>query len=325
MKMKQVNISMTVCALGFVFMIGCEADSSDGLSGEGEACDKTADCHGDLRCMDNFCVSSGDGDADSDGDADGDTDGDTDEGSEGCGKDPEDISQALDIGGETRTFELYIPSDYDPSRAYPLIFGLHGGGGTGPGFQSYCGLDEEVGSDAVVVYPDALPEDGFGDTVWILNPEGDDFVFFDDLLAHLKTNLCIDETRLFSTGWSMGGYMTNSLGCYRADVLTAIASVSGGVPGDKPPAPAYPDCDGRIATWIAHGASDSIIPLSEGDEMRDIFLENNGCGQTPSPTDPDPCVAYDGCDTPMHWCEFGGDHEWPDFAAAGIWQFFSDQ
>ncbi len=303
-------------------LAGCDDD--DSLAGAGEACGSTADCDGDLRCIDQVCATAGDADGDTDTDTDTDGDADTDgEGSAGCGKDPAGISHTLQINGQSRTFELYIPSDYDPSRTYPLIFGLHGGGGSAAAFRSYCGLEEEVGSDAVLVYPEGLPEEGSDSQVWILNPEGDDFVFFDDMLEHLKTNLCIDETRVFSTGWSMGGYMTNSLGCYRADVLTAIASVSGGTPGDKPPAPAYPDCDGQIPAMIVHGTSDPVIPLSEGEYIRDTFLENNGCEQTNSPTDPSPCVAYDGCDPPMHWCKFAGGHEWPGFAPAGVWQFFS--
>ncbi len=302
---KTINAIMLLTLAVIVVCQGCNTDTG---SGSGSDSDTDTDT---------------DGDTDGDADSDSDSDGDTDNGSEGCGEDPVGIDLTLDVDGQMRSFQLYIPSDYDPSHAYPLIFGLHGGGGTGAGFRSYCGLDEEVGSDAVVVYPDGLPEDGWGDNVWILNPEGDDFVFFDDLLAHLMSNLCIDETRLFSTGWSMGGYMTNSLGCYRADVFKAIASVSGGTPGDKPPAPAYPDCDGEIAAMIVHGTSDSVIPLSEGENIRDIFVENNGCGQTSSPTDPSPCVAYDDCETPVHWCEFAGDHEWPDFVPAGVWEFFS--
>jgi hypothetical protein len=76
---------------------------------------------------------------------------------------------------------------------------------------------------------------------------------------------------------------------------------------------------------VIHGTTDSVIPLEEGEGARDVFLQTNECGETTSPTDPDPCIAYDGCAAPVHWCQFSGDHEWPDFAGAGVWQFFSDQ
>jgi polyhydroxybutyrate depolymerase len=260
-------------------------------------------------------------------DAESDTgnDGGSETGSAGCGGDSTGLAQSLEVGDQTRTFDLYIPADYDPARAYPLVFGLHGGGGTGAGFQGFSGLDEAVGSDAIVVYPDGLPEFPGGDTVWMLDPVGQGFVFFDDLLEHLTTNLCIDESRVFATGWSMGGYMSNSLGCYRSDVFTAIAPVSGGPAGPKPPAPPYPDCTAEFPAMIIHGAQDFVIPLSEAETMRDIFADNNGCGPTSSAVDPSPCVAYDDCTSPLHWCEFSGGHEWPSFAAAGVWAFFSGQ
>jgi hypothetical protein len=43
------------------------------------------------------------------------------------------------------------------------------------------------------------------------------------------------------------------------------------------------------------------------------------------PTDPSPCVAYQGCDDgyPVTWCEFAGGHSPPSFASAAIWDFFS--
>lgn len=248
-----------------------------------------------------------------------------DPGSAGCGQDPTGIAQTLQVGAQARTFELYLPPGYDPDRAYPLVFGFHGGGGTGAGSQGYWGLDQAVGSDAIVVYPDGLPEFEGGDTVWLLDPAGEGFVFFDDLLAHLEANLCVDRSRVFATGWSMGGFMTNSLGCYRSDVLTAIASVSGGVAGPKPPEPPYPECVAEIPAMVIHGASDSVIPAALGEEMRDVFVANNGCATTSATTSPAPCVAYDDCSSATLWCEFAGDHIWPDFAGAGVWAFFSAQ
>lgn len=246
-------------------------------------------------------------------------------GSSGCGADPAHVGDRLEVEDVTRTFVISIPPGYDPSRPYPLVFGLHGGGGTGAGARAAWGLDDAVGADAVVVYPDGLPEFEGGDTVWNLDPAGAGFVFFDRLLDHLEAHLCIDAQRVFATGWSMGGFMANSLGCYRADTVRAVASVSGGVPGPKPPAPPYAPCAAQMPAMIVHGTSDAVIPLAFGEEMRDIFAANNGCAPTSAITQPAPCVAYDDCDAPLHWCAFAGGHIWPPFAADGVWRFFADQ
>lgn len=237
----------------------------------------------------------------------------------GCGQDPTGIATTLDVGGQPRSFVLYVPGDYDPNRAYPLIFAWHGLGGNGQLAQSYFGIQQHVGSDAIIVYPDALPlPDYGGDTGWELNPTGYDFDFFDALFDHLVDNLCVNVSRVFSTGHSFGGYMTNSLGCHRATVLRAIAPVSGGPPY-------YGSCEGAIAAWLTHGTADDVVLLSEGEAARNTWLATNGCETTSTSTDPDPCVAYDGCSQDVHWCQHSGGHEWPGLAAAAIWAFFEAQ
>jgi poly(3-hydroxybutyrate) depolymerase len=236
---------------------------------------------------------------------------------------PSGLARTLQVNGATRTFEVYTPADYDNTRSYPLVVALHGGGGTGAGFQRDSGLDSAVGSDAIVVYPDGLPEFAGGSTVFILDPVGEGFAFIDALLTHLQDGLCVDRSRIFATGWSMGGFMTNSLGCYRSDVFAGIASVSGGVPGDKPPAPPYPTCEGQVPAMFIHGTSDRIIPVSFGEEMRDIFVANNGCASTSAGVEPPPCVAYDACTQPTLWCGYDGGHAWPEFYATAAWRFFS--
>ncbi len=253
-------------------------------------------------------------------------DADDSSGSAGCGQDPAGLALSLDVDGKNRTFELYLPPDYDPSRPYPLVFAWHGGDSEGAWAQGYFGVEEQAGSDAVVVYPDGL-EDAWGSTGWEVDPEGHDFVLFDALRAYLGANLCIDDDRVFSVGFSWGAYFSNSLGCYRGDVLTAFASVAGGPPrpkGEDDPL-YYGDCSGQAAAWVAHGKADTVIPLYEGENARDVFVANNDCQQSSSDTDPAPCVTYEGCATPVHWCAHGGGHDWPGFVPAGVWQFFSSQ
>jgi poly(3-hydroxybutyrate) depolymerase len=233
------------------------------------------------------------------------------------------VDGGIDVDGQTRTFVLSVPDGYDPSVPYPLVFAWHGRGGNGQLARLYFGVEEASADQAIFVYPDALPLASMGGaTGWELVNGGSDVQFFDTLYAEMTNNLCVDLDRVFSTGHSFGGYMSNALGCFRADVLRAIAPVAGG-----PPLQA---CQSeRVAAWITHGTMDGVVPFAQGQASRDSMLPRNGCADENAAVDPDPCVAYEGCDPdyPVTWCahdiaDMDG-HLWPPFAADAIWGFFA--
>jgi len=236
-------------------------------------------------------------------------------GSAGCGYPPVGEIGSLEIGGQTRTFVMRVPSSYTSDRPYPVIFAWHGLGGSGNLAERYFGLQAQAGEDAIIFYPDALPlETQGGQTGWDLDPDGIDVAFFDVMVNFVQAHYCVDTDRIFSTGHSFGGYISNALGCARGDVLRAIAPVAGGGPFGSP------DCAGQVSAWLAHGTADTTVEISQGEGSRDLWLERNACQTATQPTDPAPCVAYDACE--VVWCVHEGGHEWPDFAAEGIWSFF---
>jgi poly(3-hydroxybutyrate) depolymerase len=219
----------------------------------------------------------------------------------------------------TRSYVLSVPDVYDANEPYPLVFAWHGLGGSGTGARQYFRIEQQAGGQAIFVYPSALPlESQGGQPAWDLSPTGIDAAFFDALLADLSQKYCINQSRVFSTGHSWGGFFTNRLGCSRGNVLRAVAPVAGGRPfggggACNPPA---------IPAWIAHGSNDMTVLIPTGEGSRDLWTEANTCDATTQPTTPEPCVAYDGCDSSVHWCLHDQGHNWPTFAAAGIWAFF---
>lgn len=243
----------------------------------------------------------------------------------GCGKDPgaPDVTpQTMTIAGAERQYILSFPADYDPNKQYPLVFAWHGRGGDGALARLYFKVEEASQGQAIFVYPYGLPlADMQNQTGWDLDPANEDFAFFDALLADLNARLCIDQGRIFSTGHSFGGYMSNQLGCYRGDVLRAIGLVAGGGP--------YGVCSGQVAAWLAHGTVDQVVPYVEGTKSHEHWSAANNCTGPGAAVDPAPCVADDGCDAdaPVVWCshsepDFNG-HGWPNWAGAGIWGFFA--
>jgi poly(3-hydroxybutyrate) depolymerase len=216
---------------------------------------------------------------------------------------------------------LFVPTTYSPNTPLPVVFAYHGLGGTGTLARQYFGIERSSNNQAIFVYPTGLPN-ADGDNVWTLTQTGIDVQYFDALLAELSGKYCIDKARVYATGHSYGGLMTNALGCFRGDVLRGIAPVAGMPPFGNP------TCQGGVAAWIAHGDNDTTVDFTTGGiATRDLWLKLNTCAASGLATavEPSPCVAYPGCSSghSVHWCVHQNGHNWPSFAAAGIWAFFA--
>lgn len=238
--------------------------------------------------------------------------------SPGCGLTPPSSGsgKTVVVNGVTRTYVLALPTGYDARRAYPLLFAFHGLGGSGAQAQLYFGLTRATAGEAIIVYPDAVGSS----RAWGISGSAAtaDLAFFDTLVNTLGSSLCVDRSRIFAAGHSMGGYFSNTLGCARGNTLRAIAPVAGGGP--------YVTCDsGKVAAWVMAARDDGTVAYTNGEASRDRWLRANGCSSTTRPVGPSACVAYDGCDPahPVHWClEQTGGHSWPSYGGQAIWSFF---
>jgi poly(3-hydroxybutyrate) depolymerase len=240
--------------------------------------------------------------------------------SSGCGPD-----KGFSTGNRTitsdeteREYYLKLPENYDPDNSYPLIFAYHGFTSDHTVFsEGEYDLQEAVGDDAILVYPNALEING--ETQWDYEADLD---FFDDLYAELEANLCFDKRKVFATGHSDGAGFTHTLGCKRGNVLRAIAPVSGTFLD-------YEGCTGQVAVMMIHGDNDTIMTVGAAMPSLDYWKNVNRCSSEADNAsqgfDAD-CEAYEGCNLkyPVSYCEFGGGHVWPDSGGAAIWDFFED-
>jgi polyhydroxybutyrate depolymerase len=242
--------------------------------------------------------------------------------SAGCGKaPPADGRQNISVGGTSREFILKIPDNYDNNHPYRLIFGFHGAkynddrvatgvaGASGTNLSGpWFGLEAESSGSAIFVAPQASGS-GWGDA---------DLPFVDAMVAQFESQLCIDQSRIFSTGFSMGAIMTLTLGCNRADVFRAIAPMSGRLPTSCPDSQ-------PLAYWASHGTNDTTIPIANGEAARDSYVKRNHCTTQTSTPNSNNCVTYQGCDAgyPVIWCTFPGVHDPAPFAGPEIWSFLA--
>jgi poly(3-hydroxybutyrate) depolymerase len=224
----------------------------------------------------------------------------------------------IDASGTMREYIIKLPSSYDAHHPYRLIFAFHGmmydaasvdSGGAPSKEGPYYGIEPMAGGGAIFVAAQALS------TSWL---NANDIPYVNAMIARFEAQLCIDESRIFATGFSMGAIQTIALGCAEGDVFRAIAPMSGEVMGT---------CAGthRIAYWGSHGTSDPTIKIANGRAARDTFRTIDHCTTQTVAGAPSGCVNYQGCDTgyPVSWCEFDGVHEPPPFSGEAIWAFLS--
>jgi poly(3-hydroxybutyrate) depolymerase len=219
----------------------------------------------------------------------------------------------MQVSGTDRTYYVYLPANYNSSQAYPLVFQFHPMGGTAEQAISIPNIRSNF--PAIYVTPQGLTANG--NTGWA-NTDGVDIAFTKQMLALVQKDYCVDNSRIFSTGFSYGGMMSFAIGCEMSNVFRAIAPMSGALYSDF-------NCKGTgpsIAMWGSHGLSDEVVPIADGRKARDKILQENHCGTTTTATTPSPCVTYEGCDVPTTWCEFDGPHQPPSFAASAIVAFF---
>lgn len=230
----------------------------------------------------------------------------------------------MTVAGKSRAYLRFIPQGYDANKAYPLVFALHGSGGTKEKARAMVDLEEKANGKALFIYPEGLPDPAFGgDNRWDPSASGDDLKFIDALVAEIEKSHCVDRDRIFMTGFSNGARMTSMVGCYRGDAFRAIAPVAPGGNATTLPLGDGRTCVGEVAIWEGLGTMDADHKAG-AELVRDYYRTANGCSASRTPVAPSGCEAFVGCraEVPSVWCTYPLGHQWPSFGAAAVWSFF---
>lgn len=213
---------------------------------------------------------------------------------------------------------IYAPDNRPTNPA--IVVAMHGCGGSGQGFYSgseFARLADQYGF--LVIYPTATQQAGFGNCfdVWSAASKrrdgGSDPVSIMSMVNYAQRQYGGDLNRVFATGSSSGGMMTQALMALYPDVYKAGAAFMG-VPfncfanaADFPPTnsqcvngrmdrtpqqwgdavrQAYPGYSGarpRVQLW--HGTADNLIPFQLLQESVEQWTNVAGLSQTPTRTD----------------------------------------
>ena len=277
---------------------------------------------------------------DDDDDAPGDDDDDDDDAPGDDDDDDDDDDQPVDctgrggmpglftdqnvvVDGLARSFDLFVPTTYDPTDPAPLVLNFHGLTGN-PALQANRSKFNDVAEPRgmVVAYPAGIGAsfnsgaccgDAFSQGI-------DDVAFSRALVEHLEQIMCIDPSRVYATGMSNGGHMAHLLACEAADMFAATASVTGVL--NLPPQTCNPSRP--ISVMDFHGDIDPIVPFGgTGIGFPDVptmmadWAARNGCsatGEVSFAEGDTACTTWPECDAGVEvtlCVTQGGGHCWP--------------
>jgi polyhydroxybutyrate depolymerase len=198
--------------------------------------------------------------------------------------------ESIQVKGMTRHYRMHAPKDIADRGAVPLVLALHQFSDTDKGMQNLTDFDALADAEGfVVVYPQGRWR------VWNVwgKDSPDDVAFLNALIDSVSARYKIDPDRIYATGASAGGMMTQYFACM-SDRLAAIAPVMGSIGTDW--AATWP-VQPPIPVLIMHGTKDPVIPFNGGDtnagpgqkvtflSARDnaaFWAKRNGCGDTPT-------------------------------------------
>jgi polyhydroxybutyrate depolymerase len=253
-----------------------------------------------------------------------------------------DKEYSMQFEGRTRTYIVHIPQTFKDGPI-PLLFCLHGGGGTGKGLISltFGRFNELSDSDGfIVVYPNAVEKnwnDGRMDKEAKSTKENiNDVGFILAIIDELVKKYNIDKTKIFSCGISNGGFMSCRLACDKSEVFSGVGILTATMGVDY-----YPKCNPSkpLKVIIFNGTEDPLVPYNGGnievfnknrgkcistDCLVDFWRKKNNCDNSPSiikfldkdPTDGTTVekYTYTGCKGNSSLVLFkitGGGHSWP--------------
>jgi polyhydroxybutyrate depolymerase len=162
-----------------------------------------------------------------------------------------------------RPYDSKAPSDYDGTKALPLILALHGRGDSGPAFVKALGLLDVLDEQQVLLaYPNGtmlLGASGWAAMTGVGGP--DDVAYLRAVIADMASRFNVDRKRVVVVGLSMGAFMANLLACRASDKIAGALSISGSLVVSEgavcKPARA-------LSITLLHGTADKTVPYNGG-------------------------------------------------------------
>jgi predicted peptidase len=166
--------------------------------------------------------------------------------------------------GSHLPYRLFVPTDYDPAKEYPLVLFLHGAGesGTDNVAQVNSNINNLFSHVKMAQYSSFLlaPQTNSGWTSYNEDPSPA-MRMARSVMEQLKAEYAIDSSRLYVTGLSMGGGGTWETIWQNPGLFAAAVPICGW--GNASKAPLLVD----QPIWAFHNADDGTVSVSYSREM----------------------------------------------------------
>lgn len=173
-------------------------------------------------------------------------------------------AHAEEVGLGSRSYVIDLPGRV---AGAPIILALHGGGGNPAQFARNSGLSAPANAKGyAVIYPAGSARGRLNFLTWnggyccayAAQAKIDDVAFLDAVIADAAERFGLNGARVYMTGMSNGGLMTEVYAAARPDALRAAASVSGSLDVD------HVRIRGPVPLLVVHGTADDHVPYAGG-------------------------------------------------------------
>lgn len=163
--------------------------------------------------------------------------------------------QYMTAGGDSGGYIQELPARYTGRAPMPVVVDLHGYGVSAADMLKITKLGTYGNRDGFITI---TPQVARRLPYWTTGFKSKDIAFLRGVITRVESTLCVDQNRLFVTGYSNGAVMASVLACVDAGRVAAIAPVSGiaNPAGCKPSRP--------VPVVAFHGTADPLLPYTGG-------------------------------------------------------------